>query len=47
MIDLGSRKGTFLNDEKIPSSRFVELKNKDSLRFGDIDSEIEYLLIMG
>ncbi|CDK25266.1 unnamed protein product [Kuraishia capsulata CBS 1993] len=46
VIDLSSRKGTFLNDEKIPSSRFVELKNKDSIRFGDIDSEVEFLLII-
>ena len=34
IMDLGSTNGTFLNDEKIESSRYIELLHKDVLRFG-------------
>lgn len=36
-MDLGSTNGTFLNDEKLESSRYVELLHKDVLRFGFSD----------
>lgn len=34
IIDLGSGNGTFLNDEKIEPQRYIELKEKDMLKFG-------------
>ncbi len=34
VIDLGSANGTFLNNKKIESQRYVELKEKDVLKFG-------------
>ena len=33
-MDLGSKNGTFLNGEKIESSRYIELLAKDKLNFG-------------
>jgi smad nuclear-interacting protein 1 len=35
VIDLESSNGTFLNGEEIPTSRYIELKNEDVLKFGD------------
>jgi smad nuclear-interacting protein 1 len=35
IIDLESSNGTLLNDDEIPTSRFIELKSEDVLRFGD------------
>ncbi|CAD6190995.1 unnamed protein product [Caenorhabditis auriculariae] len=34
IIDLGSGNGTFLNDDKIDPQRYVEIKEKDVLKFG-------------
>ncbi|KAJ3404709.1 Smad nuclear-interacting protein 1, partial [Chytridiales sp. JEL 0842] len=34
MIDLESANGTFINGEKIPASRYVELKVGDTVKFG-------------
>lgn len=34
IIDLGSGNGTFLNEEKIEPQRYIELKEKDMLKFG-------------
>lgn len=35
VIDLESSNGTFINEEEIPTSRFIELRPNDILRFGD------------
>ncbi|KAI9356157.1 SMAD/FHA domain-containing protein [Pilaira anomala] len=43
IIDLEATNGTFLNGEQIPSTRFVELKTKDVLKFGT--STREYVLL--
>ncbi|ORZ01058.1 SMAD/FHA domain-containing protein [Syncephalastrum racemosum] len=43
VIDLESTNGTYLNGEQIPATRFVELRMKDMLRFGD--STREYILL--
>ncbi|VDN00230.1 unnamed protein product [Thelazia callipaeda] len=34
IIDLGSANGTYLNNERIEPQRFVELREKDVLKFG-------------
>lgn len=34
IIDLGSANGTYLNNERIESQRFIELREKDVLKFG-------------
>ncbi|KAL3998488.1 FHA domain family protein [Acanthocheilonema viteae] len=34
IIDLGSANGTYINNERIESQRFVELREKDVLKFG-------------
>jgi len=43
LIDLNSTNGTFLNDEQVDSARYVELRQKDVLRFGH--STRDYVLI--
>ncbi|ORX46317.1 SMAD/FHA domain-containing protein [Hesseltinella vesiculosa] len=43
IIDLESTNGTFLNGDKIPSTRYVELQVKDVLKFGE--STREYVLL--
>ncbi|TFY66438.1 hypothetical protein EVG20_g4646 [Dentipellis fragilis] len=43
IIDLESTNGTFVNDEKIPTTRFYELKTTDVLKFGQ--STREYVLL--
>ncbi|KAI8374475.1 SMAD/FHA domain-containing protein [Radiomyces spectabilis] len=43
IIDLESTNGTFLNGEQIPSTRYVELRVKDVLKFGQ--STREYVLL--
>lgn len=43
IIDLGSSNGTFLNNQKIEPRRYVELKEKDVLKFGF--SSREYVLL--
>lgn len=37
ILDLASTNGTFLNDEQVEPSRYVELLHKDVLRFGFSD----------
>lgn len=43
IIDLGSANGTYLNNSKIEPQRYVELKEKDVLKFGY--SSREYVLL--
>lgn len=43
VIDLQTRKGTFLNDVKLPSNRFVELRSRDVLSFGSCP--LDYVLV--
>ncbi|KAL0087477.1 Smad nuclear interacting protein-like protein [Phycomyces blakesleeanus] len=43
VIDLESTNGTFLNGTRIPSTRYVELRLKDVLKFGN--STREYVLL--
>ena len=43
VMDLESTNGTFLNKEKIAPARYVELREKDVLTFGN--SSREYVLI--
>jgi len=43
IIDLGSANGTYLNNQKIEPQRYVELKEKDVLKFGY--SSREYVLL--
>lgn len=44
LIDLESANGTMLNGEKVPESRYLELRNKDMLQFGS--STREYVLML-
>jgi smad nuclear-interacting protein 1 len=44
LIDLESANGTKLNKELIPSSRYLELRDKDMIQFGD--STREYVLML-
>lgn len=43
IIDLGSGNGTYLNNQRIESQRYYELKEKDVLKFGF--SSREYVLL--
>ena len=43
VIDLGSANGTFLNNQKIEAKRYIELVEKDVLKFGF--SSREYVLL--
>ena len=43
VMDLGSTNGTHLNGEKIEDSRYVELREKDCIKFGS--SSREYVLM--
>ncbi|KAI7907077.1 SMAD/FHA domain-containing protein [Cokeromyces recurvatus] len=43
IIDLEATNGTFLNGDQIPQTRFVELRAKDILKFGN--STREYVLL--
>lgn len=43
VIDLGSANGTYLNNQRIESNRYYELKEKDMLKFGF--STREYVLL--
>jgi smad nuclear-interacting protein 1 len=43
IIDLESTNGTSLNGDKIEHSRYIELMEKDVLKFGD--STREYVLL--
>jgi smad nuclear-interacting protein 1 len=44
LIDLESANGTTLNDKKIGGSRYLELRDKDMIKFGD--SAREYVLML-
>lgn len=44
LIDLESANGTALNDDKIPDSRYLELRDKDMIQFGD--STREYVVML-
>ncbi|KAM0262481.1 hypothetical protein ACHAQJ_001735 [Trichoderma viride] len=44
LIDLESANGTILNDEKIPDSRYLELRDKDMMLFGH--STREYVIML-
>lgn len=43
IMDLESTNGTFLNGEQLPSLRYVELREKDCLKFGS--SSRDYILL--
>lgn len=43
LIDLEATNGTFINGEQAPATRFIELKQKDMLKFGN--STREYILL--
>jgi len=44
LLDLESANGTSLNDSRIPDSRYLELRDKDMVRFGD--STREYVVML-
>lgn len=44
LIDLESANGTMLNNEKVPESRYTELRDKDMIQFGH--STREYVLML-
>ncbi|KAK6189658.1 hypothetical protein LQW54_013042 [Pestalotiopsis sp. IQ-011] len=44
LIDLESANGTMLNSKKIPDSRYLELKDKDLIQFGQ--STREYVIML-
>lgn len=44
LIDLESANGTMLNKEPVPASRYLELRDKDMIQFGD--STREYVLML-
>lgn len=44
LIDLQSANGTKLNDEKVPESRYLELRDKDIIMFGH--SSREYVVML-
>ena len=47
IMDMGSTNGTFLNDSdvELPSKRYIQLKNKDFIRFGDYDAVVEFMIV--
>ncbi|KAF7547617.1 hypothetical protein G7Z17_g7595 [Cylindrodendrum hubeiense] len=44
LIDLESANGTILNDDKIPDSRYLEIRDKDMIQFGH--STREYVVML-
>lgn len=44
LIDLESANGTLLNKDKVPESRYLELRTKDMIQFGS--STREYVLVL-
>ncbi|KFA51135.1 hypothetical protein S40293_04788 [Stachybotrys chartarum IBT 40293] len=44
LIDLESANGTILNNEKVPESRYLELRDKDMVQFGQ--STREYVIML-
>ncbi|KAG7920999.1 hypothetical protein KL927_000243 [Ogataea polymorpha] len=45
IIDLDSTNGTFINDHELPPNRYVQVLHKDVLRFGDPESQTEFVFI--
>ena len=43
IVDLNSANGTFINNEKIDSQKYVELRERDVLKFGF--SSREYVML--
>lgn len=43
VIDLGSTNGTFLNGVKVDDARYIELMEKDILKFGNSSREFVFL----
>lgn len=39
LLDLDSANGTFINGEEVPSARYIELKEKDVIKFGESTRE--------
>jgi smad nuclear-interacting protein 1 len=44
IIDLESANGTILNEERIPDSRYLEVRNKDMIQFGHSAREYVFML---
>jgi len=44
LLDLDSSNGSYLNGERVPASRYVELLHEDRLRFGS--SQREYVILL-
>ena len=44
IIDLESANGTILNEERIPDSRYLEIRNKDMVQFGHSSREYVFML---
>ena len=44
LLDLESANGTFLNGQRIEESRFVEIRDKDLIKFGE--STREYVVVL-
>ena len=44
LLDLESANGTFLNGDRIEESRFVEIRDKDLIKFGE--STREYVVML-
>jgi len=42
VLDLESSNGTFINEQRIPDAKYVEVKDKDVIKFGD--SRREYVV---
>lgn len=42
VLDLESSNGTFVNEQRIPDAKYVEVKDKDVIKFGD--SRREYVV---
>lgn len=47
VIDLESANGTFVNEERIPEAKYVEVRDKDVLRFGHSRREYVFQLPKG
>jgi smad nuclear-interacting protein 1 len=45
IMDLNSTNGTYLNREKLPKRRYVELKHDDSFTFGDPMSNTVFMVL--
>ncbi|KAK0611609.1 SMAD/FHA domain-containing protein [Immersiella caudata] len=42
LIDLESANGTLLNNDKVPESRYLELRDKDMIQFGSSTRDIHF-----